>query len=443
MFPWLILADIQTASEVLKSGISPLFSSMVTIAAILCVLVMVFGGYRYLTSAGRPEKLEQAKKILRNAFIGLILILGAGTVVAFMQNSYSEKAMQPNPITQISIESPPSNCTVCSVVNESISGFVNSVLRSVGQPIVEVLKQFTVSTPLMAQNSAVFNLWLVVVVITNTLFLLVIGLIGFRVMSSSVIGIEEVDLRSLLPQLIFTFILVNVSIFAIDAVITVSNVMTQALVVGMSADIFWTAIGTLLLSASAVNIGTLLFIAVAIILAVMLLIYLLKRIIVLYIGAVLSPLIIMLWLLPSFRDFAVSAAKMYIMTIFVLFTQVVVLMLAVSLFSGMVKGEENPFMTSLLVIATLLVLLSTNRVMNQLALMNSNNQGFRKLTNTFVSGASFVASSVKKEQGSRPSVYGVRTDGVSATRVHVPLRTTTSLPMSEGLRRSISKEEKK
>jgi hypothetical protein len=416
-----LLADAQAASETLKSSISPLFSTMITIAAVLCVLFIVFGGYYYMTSAGNPEKLERAKKTLRNAFIGFVVVLGAGALVAIMQNAYSSKPANPVQITaqQPKVEE---SVGIGDVVNEAIKGFVKGVVESIGQPIVGALKQFTTATPLMAQNGSVFNLWVVMVAIADVLFLLVIGLIGFRIMSSSVVGFEDVDIRSLIPQIILVFIIANLSIFAIDAIITVSNAMIQALLIGMSNEIIWTALGGLIAGAATVNIGILLFIAIAIILAVMLLIYYLKRLIVLYIGAVLSPLIVLLWLLPSFRDFAISAAKMYITTIFVLFVQVVVLMLAVSLFSGLIQGEGNPFMTALLAIATLSVLLSTNRTMNQLTMMSAGGQGMRKLGNTFVRGVSHVATSVKQSGTTKPGVSVSRTSSpaVSSARPTMP-----------------------
>ncbi len=422
-----LFADAQAASETLKSGISPLFSTMITIAAVLCVLFIVFGGYYYMTSAGNPEKLERAKKTLRNAFIGFVVVLSAGSLVAIMQNAYTSKPVNPVQITapQPKIDE---SVGIGDVVNEAIKGFVKGVVDSIGKPIVDALKQFTTATPLMAQNGAVFNLWMVIVAIADVLFLLVIGLIGFRIMGASVIGFEDVDIRSLIPQIILVFILANLSIFAIDAIITVSNAMIQALLIGMSNDMIWTALGTLITMAATVNIGVLLFIAIAIILAVMLLIYYLKRLIILYIGAVLSPLIVLLWLLPSFRDFAISSAKMYITTIFVLFVQVVVLMLAVSLFSGLIQGEGNPFMTALLAIATLSVLLSTGRTMNHLTMMSAGGHGMRKLGNTFVRGMSHVASSAKQSGVAKPTVSVTRTSSpaVSSARPTMPASTALS-----------------
>lgn len=423
-----LFAGAQAASETLKSGISPLFSTMITIAAVLCILFIVFGGYYY--SAGNPEKLERAKKTLRNAFIGFVVVLGAGSLVAIMQNAYTSKPVNPVQITapQPKVDE---SVGIGDVVNEAIKGFVKGVVDSIGKPIVDTLKQFTTATPLMAQNGAVFNLWVVIVAIADVLFLLVVGLIGFRIMSSSVVGFEDVDIRSLIPQIILVFILANLSIFAIDAIITVSNAMIQALLIGMSNDIIWTALGTLIATAASVNIGVLLFIAIAIILAVMLLIYYLKRLIILYIGAVLSPLIVLLWLLPSFRDFAISSAKMYITTIFVLFVQVVVLMLTVSLFSGLIQGEGNPFMTALLAIATLSVLLSTGRTMNQLTMMSAGSQGMRKLGNTFVRGVSHVASSVKQSGVTKPTVSVSRTSSPAVSSARPTMPASTALATGE------------
>jgi hypothetical protein len=433
-----LLANTQATSDALKVGISPLFSTMITIAAVLCILFVVFGGFYYMTSAGNPEKLERAKETLRNAFIGFVVVLGAGTLLAIMQNAYTSKPVNP---VQITAQQPKmeESVGIGDVVNEAIKGFVKGVVDSIGKPIVDALKQFTTATPLMAQNGAVFNLWVVIVAIADALFLLVVALIGFRIMSSSVVGFEGVDIRSLIPQIILVFIIANLSIFAIDAIITVSNAMIQALLIGMSNNIIWTALGGLIVSAATVNIGVLLFIVIAIILAVMLLIYYLKRLIILYIGAALSPLIVLLWLLPSFRDFVVSSAKTYITTIFTLFVQVVVLMLAVSLFSSLIQDGGNPFMTALLAIATLSVLLSTNRMMNQLTMMSAGSQEMRKLGNTFVRGVSHVASSVKQSGAAKPAVAVSRTSSPVASSAR-PTRPTNSILVT-GRTRQVSPRE--
>lgn len=404
---------------------------MIAIAAVLCVLVIVFGGFYYMTSAGNPERLVRAKKTLRNAFIGFIVVLAAGSLVAIMQNAYSTKPIKP---VEVSMEQPKATepSSLGDVINEAIKNFIQGAVKSIGQPVVDMLKQFTSATPLVAQNGAVFNVWVVMVAIADVLLLLVVALIGFRIMGASLVGLGDVDIRSLVPQAILAFIIANLSIFAIDAIISVSNAMIQALLTGMSNDIIWVALATLIATISSVNIGIILLIAIVIILAVMLLVYYLQRMIVLYVGAVLSPLVVLLWLLPSFRDFAVHAVRMYITTIFVLFVHVSILMLAVALFSSLIQGKDNAFMTALLGIATLLVLLKTSRTMNQLAMLGAGGQSMRRLGNTFVSGVSYMAGSMKQAPAFAAAGVSVsRSTGTSTMGVR-SVNPITSTPLATG-----------
>lgn len=45
------------------------------VAGILAVVVMMWGGFHYITSAGNPQKMKQGQEIISNAVIGLILVL--------------------------------------------------------------------------------------------------------------------------------------------------------------------------------------------------------------------------------------------------------------------------------------------------------------------------------------------------------------------------------
>ncbi|MFC1598851.1 Ig-like domain-containing protein [Patescibacteria group bacterium] len=51
---------------------------------IIAVSIVVYAGFAYMTSAGNPEKVERAKKILINAFIGLLIILSAFSIASFV-----------------------------------------------------------------------------------------------------------------------------------------------------------------------------------------------------------------------------------------------------------------------------------------------------------------------------------------------------------------------
>lgn len=51
------------------------------IAGLVAVLFLVIGGFRYITSAGNEETAEQAKKIITNAIIGIVVIILAFVII--------------------------------------------------------------------------------------------------------------------------------------------------------------------------------------------------------------------------------------------------------------------------------------------------------------------------------------------------------------------------
>lgn len=65
----------------LPSYIQTLYNFALGIAGILATVMITFGGFLWLTAAGNPNQLSQAKGYIVNAIIGLILTLGAFTIL--------------------------------------------------------------------------------------------------------------------------------------------------------------------------------------------------------------------------------------------------------------------------------------------------------------------------------------------------------------------------
>ncbi len=51
---------------------------------IVAVALIMYGGFRYMTSAGNPEKVQEARKVLINTAIGLLIILTAFAITQFI-----------------------------------------------------------------------------------------------------------------------------------------------------------------------------------------------------------------------------------------------------------------------------------------------------------------------------------------------------------------------
>jgi len=55
---------------------------------IVVVLILIYGGYVWMTSGGDPDKVAKAKLIIRNAIIGLIIILTSYAIVSLIFNTF-------------------------------------------------------------------------------------------------------------------------------------------------------------------------------------------------------------------------------------------------------------------------------------------------------------------------------------------------------------------
>lgn len=54
------------------------------IMGIMAVGFIIYGGYRFLTSAGSPDKAAAARDTILKAVIGLVIAIGAASIVSFL-----------------------------------------------------------------------------------------------------------------------------------------------------------------------------------------------------------------------------------------------------------------------------------------------------------------------------------------------------------------------
>lgn len=399
--PVMYLADASAASQVMRSFITPVIATLCSLASLACVFFLVHGGMMYMSSSGNPEKLDQAKRILRNALIGLVLVLAAASLTAILAHAYSSSGATPTekfPTLQ-AIETPADDGNFWDAIYKAIINFLKRLVEAAAQPFLQAISWFINSTPLMGNNSSVFNLWLAIVGIADVLFILVVALLGFQVMSFASLGLEEVDIKQLLPQLAFVFLLMNTSIFAIDAVIGLSNGMIYALQSGFPSTDIWQVLADITKDTASMGIVGLLMMVALLVLTVMLLVYYVLRLVTLYIGAVLSPLVMMLWLLPAFKDFVIAAAKTYVITIFILFVHAVIMLLAASLFLGIQQGDNagqpNVLMALIVGLATVVALLKTQGVLQELTYAASGPRAARELSGSFMRSVGYITNGSK------------------------------------------------
>lgn len=399
--PVMYLADASAVSQVMHNFLTPVIATLCSLASLACVFFLVHGGTMYMSSSGNPERLDQAKRVIRNALIGLVLVLAAASLTAILAHAYSGSGAAPTeqfPTLQ-AIETPADDGNFWDAIYKAIINFLKRLVEAAAEPFLSAISWFINSTPLMGNNSSVFNLWLAIVGLADVLFILVVALLGFQVMSFASLGLEEVDIKQLLPQLAFVFLLMNTSIFAIDAVISLSNGMIYALQSGFQSTDIWAVLHDITKDSASLGIVGLLMMVALLVLTVMLLVYYVLRLVTLYIGAVLSPLVMMLWLLPAFKDFVITAAKTYVITIFILFVHVVIMLLAASLFLGIQQGDTagqpNVLMALIVGLATVVALLKTQGVLQELTYAASGPRAARELSGSFMRSVGYITNGSK------------------------------------------------
>lgn len=403
--PYFGVADASTAGSAMVAIVKPLMLTLSGLATLICTFFLVQAGIAYITSSGHPDKLVHAKIVMRNALVGFVLVLAATSLTGILTHAYtlsSPAASQPLPvITAINVDNTTGGLS--DVILKAITSLFRVIIQSAGQPFITALQYFTTQTPLMAANDAIFKFWAAMVAMADALFVLAIGLLGFHVMSAESLGIDEIDFKKLLPKIALTFLAINSSIFAIDAVISLSNGMISTLNHAFGNISVWKTLAEIITKSGGLGIAALLVMIVFLILAVILLVYYVTRLVVLYLGTILSPLIILLFIVPAFRDVASTAIKQYVTTIFVLFVHVVILLLAAILFEGFkpenFSGTNNPLMSLILGIGTLFALLKTQGIMQQWSYASIGPNALRKMGRQF---SNDVQSIYKRSSGAKP-----------------------------------------
>lgn len=424
-----VFANASTPVSVLQNFLAPLMFMLTGLAAVVCTLFIVNAGFTYMTSAGKPDALAHAKHILRNATIGLVIVIGAATITSLLTNAYGAPAS--GHVTNLpnleAIPPKPASSGLVEVLINAVTGFLNVIIQAVGSPFLEALNYFTKETPLMVENKTVFNMWLAMVGITNLLFIVVIALVGFHFMSASSLGFDEIEVKHMLPRIGLIFVLVNSSIFLIDGIIELSNVLISAVNAIPGASSPWETLTKVIETTVTQGVAALLLMLAFIVFAVILLVYYVGRLVTLFIGAVLSPLVILAWLIPGFRDFSETAAKTYLTTIFTLFVHVIILTLAASLLSGIsTNGSDrlpDTLMALVVGLATIVALLKTQGVMMQFSYVSMGARNSRMLGGQFMNGVSYLTGKGR---------------GAAVGAAHATKRTTSTVKHAHNSRRPAS-----
>ena len=245
--------------------------------------------------------------------------MAAGWLVNFLTSSYQPATTTGGgtlPTTNWPAAAEAESGLVASII-DGLVGLGRHIISSLGQPVIDLLSQLTDQTPMLGQNPVIGRLWLVSLGLANSLLVLVVVLLGFGVMTGPSLGLGGVGLRPLIPKLAATFLAMNLSLVLAETLIGLSNALIRGFRAAVPTNDLWASLRTLTELSDGTGLAGLLLLGLVIVLGLALVIYYLIRLVQLYLGAVLAPLVILLGLLPPLRDFAYASFRAYLSTVFV------------------------------------------------------------------------------------------------------------------------------
>lgn len=87
LLPTNIGNTIGTGTEDLRITIARIIRTAMSLLGIIAVLIILYGGFKWMTAAGSDEAVGDAKKVITAGIIGLVIILTAYAIASFVINS--------------------------------------------------------------------------------------------------------------------------------------------------------------------------------------------------------------------------------------------------------------------------------------------------------------------------------------------------------------------
>lgn len=83
------------SGQFLSSKFGSIVGSIISFVGVFLLVLVIFAGFLWMTAAGNEKKTEQAKNILISAVIGLIIILSAYAITAFIGRQLTDTGAVP------------------------------------------------------------------------------------------------------------------------------------------------------------------------------------------------------------------------------------------------------------------------------------------------------------------------------------------------------------
>lgn len=392
---------VYAASEPPSSNfLDSLFKFLFILAPLVAIVFIAKGGLEIVTSGGDPNALAHGKRTARNAAIGLVFVIAARVIVSIFSSIFIPYTGAPvsDLFTAQPVEVAQAESGIVSVLLEGILGFLRAVVESFVSPVIEAFVAFFTNTPSLLGNSTVVKYWLIILGITESLFVLVMILLGYNLMTGDVFGlVGEQSPKQIILRLGAGMAGAALSLFIADTLVGLANFMVDTVNQSSGGLAHSWVLNIIHTPSIGSSLAVLLLSIAYIVLAIMLIVLYAMRLAVVVAGAVFFPFIFLFLVIPRLHGFAEGLIRNYIIAVFLPFTHLVI----IQLFAEFLKMPEqkNDFVSFLSAIGLFLVLLKIPGFLSTMAARGAESEVSRQMVTKISGSISSMVSSVSKSGG--------------------------------------------
>ena len=82
------------AGTTLEGGISSILTSALSFLGVIFLILMIYGGILWMTARGNEKNVDQAKNVIFDAIIGLVIVAAAYAITFFVSSIFVNQTMQ-------------------------------------------------------------------------------------------------------------------------------------------------------------------------------------------------------------------------------------------------------------------------------------------------------------------------------------------------------------
>ena len=95
--------DGSLGKEDLRTTVARVINVALSLLGVIAVVIILIGGFRWMTAGGNDEKVEEARKWIFSGIIGLAVILSAWAIARFVLSSLSTATRAPGAPSEVPI----------------------------------------------------------------------------------------------------------------------------------------------------------------------------------------------------------------------------------------------------------------------------------------------------------------------------------------------------